>query len=212
MEHNKAKEALSEYLDGALSLSQKEAIERHLETCAECRADLDILKQTLSLVRRMSPIEAPAHFAQQVRKRARKVGFDRKRQGPWTRFMVPYEAALIVLVATVGALIVLQMLLHQTLPTVTTIPPLFLEVKNQEQLSQVAEIAWGEQAQVSNLGRAVAPGTSIEEAQELMVRVPSIRWRSFLEKLKDVGIPEFYPGKEPAESEVFLLVRLRPSR
>lgn len=40
MEHEKAVESLSEYRDGALGASEREAVARHLAVCAECSAVL----------------------------------------------------------------------------------------------------------------------------------------------------------------------------
>ncbi len=51
-------ETLSEYIDGRLSSGESEKVERHLEGCPGCSAELESLTYTVSLLRRM-PVTSP---------------------------------------------------------------------------------------------------------------------------------------------------------
>lgn len=45
-------ERLSDFVDGRLDAQAVTEVERHLAVCADCRAELDALRATLSLIRR----------------------------------------------------------------------------------------------------------------------------------------------------------------
>jgi hypothetical protein len=71
-------ELLSLYLDGALSDSERAALEVRLQTDAELRGELESLRQTVSLLRALPPRRAPRNFtlsASQVTRSARWMGF-----------------------------------------------------------------------------------------------------------------------------------------
>ncbi|HOQ29154.1 MAG TPA: zf-HC2 domain-containing protein, partial [Armatimonadota bacterium] len=55
------------YLDGELAQGQREAIERHVQRCAECRRDLETLRQTVRLLR--SPLLPMEDAPEEVRAR-----------------------------------------------------------------------------------------------------------------------------------------------
>jgi hypothetical protein len=59
---NDVRARLSEWLDGdtgGLTAAEREAIAGHLQTCAECRAELDGLEDASSVMRALPRIEAP---------------------------------------------------------------------------------------------------------------------------------------------------------
>lgn len=58
-----ARELLSPYIDGQLGAAQTESVERHLQACAACRRELEALRATVGLLRRVSPVPAPRSFA-----------------------------------------------------------------------------------------------------------------------------------------------------
>jgi hypothetical protein len=65
--HARLKRRLSEYLDGALEGPAKERIARHLERCAQCRAELAELRGTVLLLRTLATEEeAPEYLATRV--------------------------------------------------------------------------------------------------------------------------------------------------
>jgi len=51
---DEVKELLSPYFDGEVTYKEKNLIEKHLETCQNCRQKLENLKRTTSLVRKAS--------------------------------------------------------------------------------------------------------------------------------------------------------------
>ncbi|MDX2162808.1 MAG: hypothetical protein SF162_15930 [bacterium] len=56
-------ELLSAYVDGALSDSERQALERRLHTEAALRAELDALRQTLALIKALPLVRAPRSYA-----------------------------------------------------------------------------------------------------------------------------------------------------
>ena len=60
--HHKIRESLSSYVDGEVTEAERLQVERHLETCADCRAEADSLRSLVGLLRRMPEIEPPRSF------------------------------------------------------------------------------------------------------------------------------------------------------
>ncbi len=61
--HQRIRESLSSYVDGEVTDAERLQVERHLETCADCRAEADSLRSIVGLLRRMPEIEPPRSFA-----------------------------------------------------------------------------------------------------------------------------------------------------
>ena len=61
--HHRIRESLSSYVDGEVTEAERLQVERHLETCADCRAEADSLRSLVGLLRRMPEIEPPRSFA-----------------------------------------------------------------------------------------------------------------------------------------------------
>ncbi|HEY3107333.1 MAG TPA: zf-HC2 domain-containing protein, partial [Chloroflexota bacterium] len=57
------RDELSAYLDGELEPAGRQAVDDHLAGCAECRAELDGLRQTRDLLRAVRPVAPPRSFA-----------------------------------------------------------------------------------------------------------------------------------------------------
>jgi anti-sigma factor RsiW len=112
VDHQRAKELLSDYLDGELSSGESLAeIEQHLETCAECQAELGSLRETLAALGGLKPAEPSPDFLQQVHQKIRRrtksafdfsFGLDRK---------IPFEAVSMVLLGILLALYLLLVVL-----------------------------------------------------------------------------------------------------
>jgi hypothetical protein len=60
--HARRKRQLSEYLDGGLDGRARARLERHLECCTECRAELLELRGTVSLLRTLASEEEPPEY------------------------------------------------------------------------------------------------------------------------------------------------------
>jgi hypothetical protein len=61
--HRRAQKNLSAYADGELTLKEKQALEAHLETCEQCRLDLDGLHATVNALRSLPEVEPRRAFA-----------------------------------------------------------------------------------------------------------------------------------------------------
>ena len=116
------RERLSALLDEALTASERAECVAHLEECADCRRELDRLRQTVAQVRALPSPLAPAGFAERVIAAARAGAAAPKRPSrprePWLRrvavalfsplrLKLPLEAAALVVVA-VGAVYLFQ--------------------------------------------------------------------------------------------------------
>jgi hypothetical protein len=107
---HEAREEFSAWLDDALEPVERARLEAHLEGCGDCRRELERLRQTVSLLRRVEPARAPVGFVDRVMAEARPTPWYRRALAraflPLT-VKVPLEAAALLLVA-VGAVYVLQ--------------------------------------------------------------------------------------------------------
>jgi len=96
------RESLSALLDEGLTPDEQRAVEAHLEGCADCRRELERLRQTVALLHRVTPAHAPVGFVDRVVTAAQ--------PKPWYRRVVstvffplsaklPVEATALVMVA-----------------------------------------------------------------------------------------------------------------
>lgn len=53
MDHERIKKLLSSYGDGQLSLEEKRDVDEHLQTCAECRKELEEMKKLEEVLNKM---------------------------------------------------------------------------------------------------------------------------------------------------------------
>ena len=60
--HRRIRGNLSAYVDGEVTEAERPQMERHLESCADCRAEADSLRSLVGLLRRMPEIEPPRSF------------------------------------------------------------------------------------------------------------------------------------------------------
>lgn len=63
------KKLLSQYLDGGLGEKENELVSGHLKICSKCSKELDLLNETVSLLKAKESIEPPQDFVVQVRKK-----------------------------------------------------------------------------------------------------------------------------------------------
>ncbi|NLG50328.1 MAG: hypothetical protein GX552_09495 [Chloroflexi bacterium] len=61
-DHRFAAENLSAYLDGRLTVLEKDRLERHLTTCSDCRQELSTLRATVALLRQAPMRPVPRSF------------------------------------------------------------------------------------------------------------------------------------------------------
>jgi Putative zinc-finger len=101
---HEARELLSALVDDALGAAERDALDAHLAACADCRRELQRVRDTVALLRAVEPARAPVGFVDRV--------LEATRPAPWPRRLLrelflpwpvklPVEAAAVVLV-TVG--------------------------------------------------------------------------------------------------------------
>lgn len=61
--HRRYRDALSGYIDGQLTPRESEALERHIESCEVCRAEIERLRGVVSALRDIPPVQAHRSFA-----------------------------------------------------------------------------------------------------------------------------------------------------
>lgn len=66
MDCSTARERLSLYLDGELSISEMKLVAEHVEVCTSCRAELSSLEETVALVRSLEPLEVPPELKDKI--------------------------------------------------------------------------------------------------------------------------------------------------
>ncbi|HWS52980.1 MAG TPA: zf-HC2 domain-containing protein, partial [Pyrinomonadaceae bacterium] len=67
MRHEDYRELLALEAAGAVDPSEVRALDAHLSTCAECRAELDSLRDAAAaLARTVAPVAPPAHLRARV--------------------------------------------------------------------------------------------------------------------------------------------------
>lgn len=103
-----ARESLSALLDEALAPDERRAVGAHLEGCAECRGELERLRQTVALLHRVTPAHAPVGFVDRVVAAARPMPWYRRAAAAaflplWTK--LPVEATALVMVALLAVYI-----------------------------------------------------------------------------------------------------------
>jgi hypothetical protein len=99
---SEARAMLSAAVDDALGAGERESLDAHLAACADCRRELQQLRDTVALLRAVEPPRAPAGFVDRVLGAARPAPWPRRLLRalffPWP-VKLPLEAAATVLVA-----------------------------------------------------------------------------------------------------------------
>src|SRR5688572_18096204 len=89
--HEELEAQLSDYVDGSLGAEQRQALELHLAECADCKAALAELRQTMNALSGLNRVAAPQDFdravAETIRRRSRGRFFGRRALGD----RVPFE-------------------------------------------------------------------------------------------------------------------------
>jgi len=92
---------LSAYVDGELSPETKALVDRHLETCADCRAVLVRLEAVESELDRLVDVEVKPYFETRLRQRI--ADRRRSRATGWFRLVaLPAGTAVVMLLAAVA--------------------------------------------------------------------------------------------------------------
>jgi anti-sigma factor RsiW len=214
MTHDQVQLLLSDYLEENLREDDLQGVQAHLSSCETCRNDLDLLRRALKLVQEMPPVEAPPDFPLRLRRRARKSGlFDSRRRRFHYRMMVPFESAMVVLLATVGALIFTLLLFQSQLhPVIVQQEPAVILVGDTLQVNSVARVTWQVGGEVHALGKPVPEGSPLGAPYELDLYVPPGNWNLFRSELDRIlpgnGLPAGAPASD-SRGFVRIVVQIR---
>ena len=61
-DHNRVEELISAYLDKRVSAEEKDFFERHIASCADCRAQLETTRSMVAALKAMPAVKAPRSF------------------------------------------------------------------------------------------------------------------------------------------------------
>jgi len=169
-EHQRVQEDLSSYLDGRLNERDRARVERHLDECAACRADLATLRQTIGLLRMVPEIPLPRSFL---------VPVSEGRTVPRPR---PAYALLRTASAVATFLFVLvfsgNMLLRMgvgTAPVAMPQPGVSKGVLRTAPPTVVVEAATAKESPVAEAGRAIMPESALVVKKEAVPASKSAR-------------------------------------
>ena len=66
MNCKKIKKLLKLYIDNTLTFGEKQIVEKHLEKCSECRAELKSLSATVRLIKSLPEVSTPPNFTEKL--------------------------------------------------------------------------------------------------------------------------------------------------
>ncbi|RLB53566.1 MAG: hypothetical protein DRI34_13260 [Deltaproteobacteria bacterium] len=215
-EHEHFRRLMSEHLDGLLAEPQVRELEQHLAGCRQCREEFALLRRSVQLLRNLPQVEVPEELRHRLHRRLLRHGAAMRRRSSTSRWMVPFEATMAVLLATVGAIVLV--LLVSSFPVTVTVPRgtlLELSVNRPERLYRLAESAWRSGGTVRRQGHLVPKGSRLGASGQLELWIPRPRWGDFLAAAGELVPAPALPAHLPptGEQQVLVLVRLvRPAR
>ncbi len=92
MDHTEIRRRLSDYLDNAVSATEKSEIEAHLATCGNCRGALADLKRTIAHMKSLPEVEPPPWLTAKIMARVKDVA--EPRPALWKRLFLPLSVKL----------------------------------------------------------------------------------------------------------------------
>lgn len=96
------------YADGILSDAEKQAVEKHLADCGECRREMARLQKAGQLVNNLSSVEEPPWFQQKIMARVREEAGKKSFVQKWfypLRVRIPVQIAATIVIAVLTVLI-----------------------------------------------------------------------------------------------------------
>ncbi len=111
MDHNDIRHKLSEFIDGAITPSEKAGIEQHLKTCSECADALAELRKTIEHIHAIEEVESPAWMTQKIMAKVRTEAEEKK--GLFHRLFYPLAVKLPIQTVAVLFLAVTAFYIYQ---------------------------------------------------------------------------------------------------
>ena len=103
MKHNTIHKELIFYLDNELSVEKRTAVEKHLETCADCRSFLTFLQDGMQVIEKeKNPKVSPFFFTRLSVRLDQKTEDQTKSQ--WVRLVQPAFFSLLLILGIYGGL------------------------------------------------------------------------------------------------------------
>jgi predicted anti-sigma-YlaC factor YlaD len=109
MDHQAAQELFSDYLEGELTEEQRGELIVHLDGCADCREELDSLRQTLRSLSGLRPLPPPDNFARKVQQRIHRKSRGRFFGQDRVLLRIPFEWISFVIIILMLAVYMLLM-------------------------------------------------------------------------------------------------------
>ncbi len=198
---------MSDALDGLLQGPDRERFERHLDKCKDCRGQYELLSKSIDLVRSMPHPQAPEELSERIRRRLRRKGA-MKKKATLLRSLVPFEAAIVVMVAAVA--VWLFTVFGGTGITPVAMPHPTVEVTGAEQAKDLVELA------LESGWRVVAGGKTIDTAEpippgRIEIWVAADQVGAFAEKVakRIAGVKVHIPSNLRGQTAVFEVKILR---
>jgi hypothetical protein len=206
MEHELAREALSPYLEGELEPEGKKALEEHLKSCLECRRQLELLRRSLELVRRLPAPRAPEEFAPRLKAMARRRGLIGRRRRPEPpRWLLSFEATLLLFLVTAGSVLLLVYFMELP-PALEVRPPsLSLVLPGRERLADLFSAVRQCQGMLLSGQRLLAPDRPLGENEPLALVLDAGRIDCLREKLAASDLDRAMQGAGPPAAGLLVI-------
>lgn len=107
VDHARATELFSDYLDQDLGPAELGALEEHLKSCVVCRREYQAFQKTVGALSGLDKMVAPPEFAEEVRARIRKRSRNRFFTPGKLATRVPYELFSLLMLGLILAIYVL---------------------------------------------------------------------------------------------------------
>jgi Predicted integral membrane protein (DUF2275)/Putative zinc-finger len=116
MEHNSIRHKLSDYIDGSITASERNAIEEHLKDCSLCSDELRELKKTVEHIKTIEEVTPPAWITQKIMANVRDES--QKQKGFFAKSFLPLFIKLPIQAVAVLFLVVTAFYIYRNIPSV----------------------------------------------------------------------------------------------
>lgn len=115
MEHNSIRHKLSDYIDGSLTTTERNAIEEHLKNCSLCSDALRELQKTIEHINTIEEVTPPAWLTQKIIANMRVVS--QKRIGFFAKLFLPLSIKLPIQAVAALFIVVTAFYIYRNIPS-----------------------------------------------------------------------------------------------